>query len=141
MPFIQRFALNSFAKEYPCLLFDVPTVSLPMVRQTDSGNTHANYFEQLQRCISPTQMAMLGMQVARKSGFSPLFGAAVGVVVGGVLVVVSQYAFEKYYSNAEQYLCLRLPTSVCMGAVIASLTLHGYIFHFFLRNNQNGTSN
>ena len=32
--------------------------------------------------------------------------AAVGVVVGGVLVVVSQYAFEKYYSNAEQYLCL-----------------------------------
>jgi hypothetical protein len=40
----------------------------------------------------------------RKSGFSPLFGAAVGVVVGGVLVV-SQYCFEKYYSNAE-HVCL-----------------------------------
>ena len=76
------------------------------VRQTDSGNAHANYFEQLQRCISPTQMAMFGMQVARKSGFSPLFGAAVGVVIGGVLVVVSQYYFGKYYSNAEQYVCL-----------------------------------
>jgi hypothetical protein len=50
-------------------------------------------------------MAMFGMQVA-KSRLSPLFGAAVGVVVGGVLVVVSQYCFEKYYSNAEQYVCL-----------------------------------
>ena len=80
-----------------------PYCQSTQVRQTDSGNAHANYFEQLQRCISPTQMAMFGMQVARKSGFSPLFGAAVGVVVGGVLVVVSQYTFEKYYSNAEQY--------------------------------------
>ena len=83
-----------------------PYCQSPHVRQTDSGNAHANYFEQLQRCISPTQMAMFGMQVARKSGFSPLFGAAVGVVIGGVLVVVSQYYFEKYYSNAEQYVCL-----------------------------------
>jgi hypothetical protein len=41
-----------------------------------------------------------------KVRLSPLFGAAIGVVVGGVLVVVSQYCFEKYYSNAEQYLCL-----------------------------------
>ena len=79
-----------------------PYCQSTQVRQTDSGNAHANYFEQLQRCISPTQMAMFGMQVARKSGFSPLFGAAVGVVVGGVLVVVSQYAFEKYYSNVVQ---------------------------------------
>ena len=76
------------------------------VRQTDSGNANFNYFEQLQRYISPTQMAMFGMQVAKKAGVSPFIGAAVGVVVGGVLVVVSQYAFEKYYSNAEQYLCL-----------------------------------
>lgn len=74
------------------------------VKQAASGNS--NYFEQLQRCISPTQMAMFGMQVARKSGFSPFFGAAIGVVVGGVLVVVSQYYFEKYYSNTEQYVCL-----------------------------------
>lgn len=83
-----------------------PYCQSPHVRQTDSGNAHANYFEQLQRCISPTQMAMFGMQVARKSGFSPLFGAAVGVVISGVLVVVSQYYFEKHYSNAEQYVCL-----------------------------------
>lgn len=36
------------------------------VRQTDSGNAHANYFEQLQRCISPTQMALFGMQLAKR---------------------------------------------------------------------------
>jgi hypothetical protein len=39
------------------------------VRQTDSGNANANYFEQLQRCISPTQMAMFGMQVAKSQAF------------------------------------------------------------------------
>ena len=76
------------------------------VQQTDSGNPNFNYFEQLQRCISPTQMAMFGMQVAKKAGVSPFIGATVGVVIGGVLVVVSQYYFEKYYSNAEQYVCL-----------------------------------
>ena len=43
-----------------------PYCQSTQVRQTDSGNAHANYFEQLQRCISPTQMAMFGMQVARK---------------------------------------------------------------------------
>ena len=41
-----------------------PYCQSTQVRQTDSGNAHANYFEQLQRCISPTQMAMFGMQVA-----------------------------------------------------------------------------
>ena len=75
------------------------------VRQTDSGNAHANYFEQLQRCISPTQMAMFGMQIGKKAGFPPFAGAAIGVVVGGVLVIVSQYCYEKYYHNAERYLC------------------------------------
>jgi hypothetical protein len=42
----------------------------------------------------------------QKAGFPPFTGAAIGVVVGGVLVIVSQYCYEKYYSNAEQYLCL-----------------------------------
>ena len=90
-----------------------PYCQSTQVRQTDSGNAHANYFEQLQRCISPTQMAMLGMQVARKSGFSPLFGAAVGVVVG-VLVVVSQYAFENTTA---------MPSSISVW--IANKRLHG----------------
>jgi hypothetical protein len=47
-------------------------LSVYQVRQTDSGNAHANYFEQLQRCISPTQMALFGMQLAKKAGFPPL---------------------------------------------------------------------
>ncbi|ELW86788.1 hypothetical protein ACINWCA92_1367 [Acinetobacter baumannii WC-A-92] len=46
------------------------------------------------------------MQLAKKAGFPPFTGAAIGVVVGGVLVIVSQYCYEKYYSNAEQYVCL-----------------------------------
>ena len=56
------------------------------VQQTDTGNPNFNYFEQLQRCISPTQMAMFGMQVAKKAGVSPFIGVAIGVVIGGVLV-------------------------------------------------------
>ncbi|HAE63762.1 hypothetical protein N5I27_02850 [Acinetobacter johnsonii] len=76
------------------------------VQQTDSGNPNFNYFEQLQRCISPTQMAMFGMQVAKKAGVSPFIGAAIGVVIGGVLVVISQYCFEKYYTDAVHYVCL-----------------------------------
>ena len=75
-------------------------------QQTDSGNPNFNYFEQLQRCISPAQMAMFGMQVAKKAGVSPFIGAAIGVVIGGVLVVVSQYCFEKYYNDAVHYVCL-----------------------------------
>ena len=76
------------------------------VQQTDSGNPNFNYFEQLQRCISPAQMAMFGMQVAKKPGVSPFIGVAIGVVSGGVLVVVSQYCFEKYYNDAVHYVCL-----------------------------------
>ena len=57
-----------------------PYCQSTQVRQTDSGNAHANYFEQLQRCISPTQMAMFGMQVAKKAGVSPFIGVAIGVV-------------------------------------------------------------
>ena len=76
------------------------------VKQTASGKSNSNYFEQLQRCISPAQMAVLGAKLAKKAGFSPAAGAAVGVVIGGVLVVVSQYCFETYYSQADQYHCL-----------------------------------
>jgi DNA-directed RNA polymerase subunit RPC12/RpoP len=86
-------------------LIQCPYCQSTHVRQTDSSHANANYFEQLQRCISPTQMALFGMQLAKKQ--IPAFtGAAIGVVVGGVLVVVSQYCYEKYYSNAEQYVCL-----------------------------------
>jgi hypothetical protein len=46
------------------------------------------------------------MQVAKKAGVSPFIGAAIGVVIGGVLVVVSQYCFEKYYNDAVHYVCL-----------------------------------
>lgn len=74
------------------------------VKQEASGNS--NYFEQLQRCISPAQMALLGARLAKKAGLSPAAGAAVGVVIGGVLVVVSQYCFETYYSQADKYRCL-----------------------------------
>jgi DNA-directed RNA polymerase subunit RPC12/RpoP len=103
-----QFALRTefISQGIPMSFIRCPYCQSTQVRQTDSGNAHANYFEQLQRCISPTQMAMFGMQLAKKAGLPPFAGAAVGVVVGGVLVVVSQYAFEKYYSNAEQYLCL-----------------------------------
>lgn len=106
MPATQHSRAELIYKEYTVSLIQCPYCQSSHVKQIDSGNPHANYFEQLQRCISPTQMAMFGMQIAKKSGFSPLAGAAVGVVIGGVLVVVSQYCFEKYYSNAERYVCL-----------------------------------
>ena len=92
--------------EYSMSLIRCPFCQYVHVQLTDTGNPNFNYFEQLQRCISPTQMALFGMQVAKKAGVSPFIGAAIGVVIGGVLVVVSQYCFEKYYSNAEHYLCL-----------------------------------
>ncbi|MFX7659656.1 hypothetical protein ABTJ72_00255 [Acinetobacter baumannii] len=87
-------------------LIQCPYCKSGNVKQTASGNSNLNYFEQLKHCISPAQMALLGARLAKKAGFSPAAGAAVCVVIGGVLVVVSQYYFEKYYSNAEQYLCL-----------------------------------
>jgi hypothetical protein len=65
MPSIQLFVLNSFHKEYSMSFIQCPYCQSTHVRQTDSGNANANYFEQLQRCISPTQMAMFGMQVAK----------------------------------------------------------------------------
>lgn len=100
------FVLNSVYLEYSMSLIRCPFCQSVHVQQTDSGNPNFNYFEQLQRCISPTQMAMFGMQVAKKAGVSPFIGAAIGVVIGGVLVVVSQYCFEKYYNDAVHYVCL-----------------------------------
>ncbi|OTG87377.1 hypothetical protein [Acinetobacter sp. ANC 3813] len=87
-------------------LIQCPYCKSGNVKQTASGNSNSNYFEQLQRCISPAQMALLGARLAKKAGLSPAAGAAVGVVIGGVLVVVSQYCFEAYYNQADQYLCL-----------------------------------
>ncbi len=95
-------------------LIQCPYCQSTHVRQTDSSHANANYFEQLQRCISPTQMALFGMQFAKKAGFPPFTGAAIGVVMGGVLVIVSQYCYEKYYSNAES-----------ISVWIANKRLHG----------------
>lgn len=93
-------------KEYIVSLIQCPYCKSGNVKQTASGKSNSNYFEQLQRCISPAQMAVLGARLAKKAGISPAAGAAVGVVIGGMLVVVSQYCFETYYSQAEQYHCL-----------------------------------
>lgn len=104
MPAVQNSRAELIYKEYIVSVIQCPYCKSGNVKQTTSGNS--NYFEQLQCCISPAQMALLGAKLAKKAGFSPAAGAAVGVVIGGVLVVVSQYCFEKYYSNAEQYICL-----------------------------------
>lgn len=105
---VQHSRAESIYKEYTVSIIQCPYCKSGNVKQTASGksNTNSNYFEQLQRSISPAQMAVLGAQLAKKAGFSPAAGAAIGVVIGGVLVVVSQYCFETYYSQADQYLCL-----------------------------------
>jgi hypothetical protein len=72
MPSIQLFVLNSFRKEYSMSFIQCPYCQSTHVRQTDSGNANANYFEQLQRCISPTQMALFGMQLAKSRIFTAL---------------------------------------------------------------------
>lgn len=108
MPAVQHCRAEPIYKEYTVSVIQCPYCKSGNVRQTASGksSTNSNYFEQLQRCISPAQMAVMGARLAKKAGFSPAAGAAVGVVIGGVLVVVSQYCFEIYYSQADQYLCL-----------------------------------
>nr|WP_218955126.1 MULTISPECIES: hypothetical protein [unclassified Acinetobacter] len=106
MPAVQHFRAGFFYKEYTVSVIQCPYCKSGNVQQTASGKSNSNYFEQLQRCISPAQMAVLGAKLAKKAGFSPAAGAAVGVVIGGVLVVVSQYCFETYYSQADQYHCL-----------------------------------
>ena len=106
MPAVQHFRAGFIYKEYTVSVIQCPYCKSGNVKQTASGKSNSNYFEQLQRCISPAQMAVLGAKLAKKAGFSPAAGAAVGVVIGGVLVVVSQYCFETYYSQADQYHCL-----------------------------------
>jgi hypothetical protein len=104
MPSIQLFVLNSFHKEYQCPLFNVPTVSLPMsdrpIQAMPTPTILNNY-----NAVSHHTDGDVWHAGRQKAGFT-FTGAAIGVVVGGVLVVVSQYCFEKYYSNAEQYVCL-----------------------------------
>lgn len=106
MPAVQHSSAEPIYKEYIVSVIQCPYCKSGNVKQTASGKSNSNYFEQLQNCISPAQMAVLGARFAKKAGFSPAAGAAVGVVIGGVLVVVSQYCFETYYSQADQYLCL-----------------------------------
>ncbi|BBT50060.1 hypothetical protein WP8W18E11_25900 [Acinetobacter baumannii] len=103
---VQHSRAESIYKEYTVSVIQCPYCKSGNVKQTASGKSNSSYFEQLQRSISPAQMAVLGARLAKKVGFSPAAGAAVGVVIGGVLVVVSQYCFETYYSQADQYLCL-----------------------------------
>ena len=75
------------------------------IKQTESGHPHEQYFEQLRHFISPAQMALFGIKIAKKTGAPPLAGAVVGVVIGGVLVMVSQYYFERHYGNAMNFIC------------------------------------
>lgn len=86
-------------------LIHCPYCQSTNVRQVDSGNTQSDHFKQIQRAISPAHMAFLGMRIAKKLGAPPIAGAAVGVVIGGVLIVVSQFYFEKYYGNATHFVC------------------------------------
>lgn len=104
MPAVQHSTAEPIYKEYIVSVIQCPYCKSCNVKQAASGNS--NYFEQIQRCISPSQMAFLVARLAKQAGFSPAAGAAVGVVIGGVLVVVSQYFYETYYSQADQYHCL-----------------------------------
>ncbi len=112
------FALNSFRKEYPCLLFDVPTVSLPrsdkpiqaMRMPIILSNYNVVSHQHRWRCSA----------CSLPKGRIPAFtGAAIGVVVGGVLVIVSQYCYENITA---------MPSS--MSAWIANNSLHGRGNHF-----------
>jgi hypothetical protein len=38
------------------------------IKQTESGHPHEQYFEQLRHFISPAQMALFGIKIAKKTG-------------------------------------------------------------------------
>jgi hypothetical protein len=127
MPSIQLFVLNSFNKEYSMSLIQCPYCQSTHVRQTDSSHANANYFEQLQRCISPTQMALFGMQLAKKAGFR-LLQAQPSVLWWVVYWLLSVSTAMKNITAMPSSISAWIANNVCMGAVIASQTLHGYIF-------------
>lgn len=97
-------------------LIDCPYCQSSRVRPVDSYNSQSNFIEQLQRYISLQQMVAFGIHIARKTDSPPFAGVVIGVVVGGVLNVVSQYCFEKFYRNATTYVCLNCERSFARAA-------------------------
>lgn len=87
-------------------LIHCPYCQSTNIKQGESKQSDQNYFEQLRNQISTVQMASLGRKIAKKVGLSPKTGAVIGVVVGGILITVSQFYYEKYYSQIQRYRCL-----------------------------------
>lgn len=84
------------------------------VRPTDSGNTHANYFEQLQRCISPTQMALFGMQLAKRQD-SRLLQALPSVLLWEVYWSLSVSTAMKNIIAMLRSMSVRTAISILLG--------------------------
>ncbi len=79
-------------------------------------NANANYFEQLQRCISPTQMATVSAcRLPKRQDSPPLTGAAIGVC-GGWCIGYCQSVLPMKNITA-------MPSSISVW--IANKRLHG----------------
>lgn len=86
------------------------------VIQLDIHSNSFKSFDQLFESISPSAMAALGIQLAKRFSIPPLVGGFVGVVVGGVLIIVSQHVLHKYYRSASHYYCNDCQRSFAIAA-------------------------
>ncbi|OTG93886.1 hypothetical protein [Acinetobacter sp. ANC 3832] len=75
------------------------------VTKLDIDTDSFKSFEKLFESISPSAMAALGIKLAKLFSIPSFVGGFVGVVVGGVLIIVSQHVLHKYYRSACHYCC------------------------------------
>lgn len=71
------------------------------VMQTDAFSR----FEKLFESISPATLVQLGIKLTKNLSIPPYVGGAIGLVVGGTLIVVSRHLLHKYGRPVCYYIC------------------------------------
>ncbi|WP_081400724.1 hypothetical protein [Acinetobacter baylyi] len=72
----------------------------------ENTTDYAEYLKKIMEHFSPFNLAILGAKLCKNSPIPPYIGGMVAIVVGGVVVLVSQHYFYKHYSHAQHYQCL-----------------------------------
>lgn len=72
----------------------------------ENPTDYAEYLKKIMENFSPFNLAILGAKLCKNSPIPPYIGGMVAIVVGGVVVLVSQHYFYKHYSHAQHYQCL-----------------------------------
>ena len=75
------------------------------VSQQEMMTDAFGHFYEIFESMSPANMMRLGIKLAKSLSIPPYVGGAIGLLVGGTLIVVSRHLLHKYGRPVCYYIC------------------------------------